>query len=127
MSKFDAGTAVEAMEFDFTAYGGRAGTIPEPSNERFQKFIDRVRKMGEKAGLTKADATPAEVASTLANASEKDTSGIVEEIDEAMANLCQNTPNVVEIGALPFRVKMAFNGWLVGQFRPEGGTPGTKP
>lgn len=45
MAKFDAGTAVERLEYDFTAYGGNKGEIHEPSTGDVNRFFTNMRKM----------------------------------------------------------------------------------
>lgn len=39
MAKFNAEECVEAMEWDFTKYGGGKGVIPEPSDLQMERFL----------------------------------------------------------------------------------------
>lgn len=55
MAKFDAGTAVEPMEVDFSKFGGPVGTIPEPSGPQVELFMDRMKAMRKKRGKLLVD------------------------------------------------------------------------
>lgn len=48
MSKFDATTAIDPMEVDFSKYGGPVGTIPEPSGPQVELFMERIREYRKK-------------------------------------------------------------------------------
>lgn len=54
MAKFDAGTAVEVLEYDFTAYGGTAGVIPEPTTAAVNRFFGQVRGIATRARAAQA-------------------------------------------------------------------------
>lgn len=54
MAKFDAGTAVEKLEYDFSAFGGGIGDIQEPTTGQVSYFFKEMKKMiKEVRALTK--------------------------------------------------------------------------
>lgn len=50
MSKFDAGTAVDPMEVDFSKFGGPVGDIPEPSGRQVELYIERMKDLRKRRG-----------------------------------------------------------------------------
>lgn len=135
MAKFDAGNAVEAMEYDFTAFGGSKGVVPEPESKQVDQFFRIARDLAREAkasqkekGLDKIEEmTDAEAAEVLASVEVDDQSEEYENrLSEAVGALCTNSPPAAEIKRLPFRVRAAFMSWLIGQLRPEAPRPATK-
>lgn len=133
MGKFNAGTAVEAMEYDFTDYGGGAGVIPEPSDEVLDAFYQNLALVMDEVQETVGDLQDLDISNIdavqKALAATEGTSAIRKVSDSLttlLADLTQGQPSAEDIARLPFRVKQAFMGWLVGQFNPEGGTPASK-
>lgn len=121
MATFNAETAgVEPMVYDFTAWGVDAkGTIPEPSNQMMETFQRRSAETMQKASLVESamgdNPTEEQVARALEEARK-----LSESMDKNIAKLCQNQPSAEQCAALPFRIKQAFNEWLMAQFRPAG-------
>lgn len=154
MAKFDAGTAVENLEFDFTKFGGGSGEITEPSTAAVNNFFRGLRGlMGEVRGLQ----AEAENLSNLEEMSDEDMLKQVDKIDEAtegaskyqlrtmemIAELCGaqwlpedadpedkvltgGSPSLEQLQTLPFRHLQAFNKWLIEQIQPKRETPGSK-
>lgn len=131
MAKFDAGQAVERLEFDFTAFGGRSGVIPEPSTGQVQKFFrvikdvareirdleNRAKQIDKRAD--ESDVTDDEAIDSLANMADEASERYQDQLVHALADLCSSEPNADEIGALPFRVLNAFSAWVAEQVRPQ--------
>lgn len=144
MPKFDAGKAVEAVEWDFTAYGGGEGTTPEPSRGQIQKFnstqralTKRIRPIIRKAeslekkakeGTISGEELDAEVDALETEVTEKEMEQYEQEFTEALAELCSGSPSVDDMEELPFRVKQAWAEFVLEQFSPdpEKERPGTK-
>lgn len=138
MAKFDAANAVEAMDFDFSAYGGPIGVIPEPSNGQVDAFFKTAKalakSMKDKTGVSPEDAdkemSAAEVQEVIASMTESEDDDAFAEYEEqmtaAIAELCSHFPSQDDIKRLPFRIRTAFMSWLVGELRPESTRPGTK-
>jgi hypothetical protein len=127
MSGFDAATAVEPMNYDFTAYGGGKGVVPEPSTaemQSFQREFAKVMRKGQKLEVSDEDAM--KMSEKDFDKLQKDAAAIGEELDDLIAGLCKGEPSKEDVAKLPFRVKTAFSKWLMEQFAPEGGTSGTK-
>ncbi|AWY07506.1 hypothetical protein SEA_LAZERLEMON_23 [Streptomyces phage LazerLemon] len=127
MAGFDASTAVEPMEYDFTAYEGSKGVVPEPSTKEMQVFQREFAKVMRKGqALEISDDEAMKLSEKQFDKLQKDAEAIGEELDELIAGLCKGTPSREDVAKLPFRVKTAFSKWLMEQFAPEGGTSGTK-
>ncbi|AXH49411.1 hypothetical protein SEA_CROSBY_23 [Streptomyces phage Crosby] len=127
MSGFDAATAVEPMDYDFTAYEGGKGVVPEPSTKEMQVFQREFAKVMRKGqALEISDEEAMKLTEKAFDKLQTDAQKIGEELDELIASLCKGTPSREDVAKLPFRVKTAFSKWLMEQFAPEGGTSGTK-
>lgn len=123
---FNAGTAVDPMEYDFTAYGGTIGVVPEPSQKAFRAYTRKLtslmaqfKEVGDAADKEDITAKELEVVNDKA---EK----LSDEFDAIVSELCQNKPAAEEVALLPYRVKVAFSKWLQEEFRPEAETSATK-
>lgn len=130
MAKFDAATAVEPMEYDFTKYAGdqAKGEIPEPTTGAVSEFFTGMRflirdvqgKQPDEVNLEE-DMDVEEMAETLEN------------MDDAMAEaaefqaksvallaiLCGGAPSAEDLGKLPIRVLRAFTKWIVREINPK--------
>ena len=116
MPTFDAGT-VDALNFDFTTWGVDAkGTIPEPSSEKVETFMAIVRQLMPTKVETGEDGKDHIVLDIEAIEEKfKDREDEAEQmVNAAYADVCSNTPTAEQIGALPYRVKQGFYGWLYG-------------
>ena len=146
MAKFDAAEAVEVLEFDFTRYGGMKGVIPEPSTKKVETFNVEMRAFAQEMRDTLSGATGGMDLKALADMKDEDfdegdLDKVVDAIESipddmfsqqqerlsgALGRLCSGTPDQDQLMRLPFRVFTAFNKWIVGEIRPEKGTPATK-
>lgn len=127
MAGFDAATAVDPMEYDFTKYGAGSGVVPEPSTKEmrdFQRDFAKVMRKGQQ--LEVSDEAALKMSEKQFEKLQKDAEAIGEELDELIGRLCKGTPSTADVALLPFRVKTAFSNWLMKQFAPEGETSGTK-
>lgn len=130
MTKFNAATAVEPMEYDFTEYiEGAVGIIPEPSEAQVQTYFKTVSGLAtEFTDLRKRmssisedddeiDTENPDVAALMEEVKNLDMTAVLGQITEAVAALCSNEPSVEVINRLPFRVRQAFAKWVGQQFR----------
>jgi acyl-CoA reductase-like NAD-dependent aldehyde dehydrogenase len=155
MAKFIPSEHVERLEYDFTEYGGEAGTIAEPTTGQVNQFFNNMKsmfkevrnlaKMAESAGNANIeDMTEEQVAEQMGavdEASEAATEFQARTI-EALAELCGakwedgedddekkvlvgGSPSLQQLELLPYRVMQAFSTWLLGEIRPKKTTPGT--
>lgn len=154
--KFDASTAPEALEYDFTPWGGVAGTIPEPTDAILQgylKFYDDLSDSDAEAQLrAEADALTARSEGKVtidgdlpelpgAEPEKAEPTPVVkrtlQEIilgDEdvarravdAVGELCQQSPSAEQIWALPTRIRNGFASW-VSNILIWGGPEGNQP
>jgi hypothetical protein len=142
MSGFDASTVVadDDLDFDFSAFGGPQGTIPEPPRELVEAFNNYFRNAAEKAGLDVAELAELMVPEAPGEppSSERMRALVKLSLDhpeanqqldkariEALVKLCQGTPSKEQITALPYRHQEAFFGWLTSKFARPSSTNGT--
>lgn len=157
MVAFDAGSAVEPMDWDFSKFGAGSGTIPEPSDVEIERFMRKYQILTTQV-LRSANAKTNEQVDGLIKqwAEEEDPnnpreiltveqsmelmeridlagSEVAPEISEAMLELVltitKGSPSREQILSLPNRVRGAFYGWLFGQLTdPDFSVAvGTKP
>jgi hypothetical protein len=137
MSKFNAGAAVEKLEYDFTDYGGSEGIIPEPSSGAVKAYFRSMKDLAKEARKFKGIADSLGEVDDLDDEQLADRMSTIEEAEEgadqlaemqkrALAELCSNKPTFDEIEALPYRVFQAFNRWLVAEIAPKKEAPGSK-
>lgn len=60
MAKFDAGTAVETLDYDFTAFGGGRGTVPEPSTKKVNQYFNEIKAVAKDVKALQAQAKSVE-------------------------------------------------------------------
>lgn len=150
MAKFDAGKAVEVMEWDFTQYGGGKGTIPEPSTGAIDGFFNRSKVImkeirATQKGIDTTGNSGDELDDLAGDIGDLEETGgtrelFGEQMSEAVAVLCGATvnpedpdgpliggsPSVEDIKTLPFRVLQAFIQWIMEEIRPKTTTTGTR-
>ena len=151
MAKFKPSDHVDRLEYDFTEYGGREGTIPEPNTKRVNQYFAEVRAIASDVKEIKAIAG---VDPTAEGLTDEEIEEIMAKVDEAsakaqdfqvrtmqaLAALCGaewededghkvlvgGSPSFEDLDSLPFRVFQAFNQWLMGEIRPKKTTPAIK-
>jgi len=133
MAKFDAGTAVESMDFDFTAYGGSKGTIPEPTNEQVEQFLqfvgksaNRIREMATVAEQAEMQGLSDDEILALGNQDEEIAREMTAGLYEAIVAVCSGIFTVEEVKRLPFRIQNALAAWIARELNPESNGTVTK-
>lgn len=132
MPKFDAGSVVEPLDYDFTTVRGykrksAKGTITEPNDEKIAAFISSLRDMMKEAGSIVGDgvedlANPATFFAQLDSYDPEKFLGVFRGMATAYSDLCSGSPSVEEIIDLPLRVRVRFFAWLQGEVvSPEVG------
>ena len=134
MAKFNAGSVIEPMSYDFTAYGGGEGIIPEPSTKQVETMFNDIRRLvltlkEEVKDISGVDITNLENASTddvpeeavkaLETMGESLMSKQQDALAAILAQVCSDRPNQLELTQLPYRVFAAFQKWLMGEIRPN--------
>lgn len=129
MAKFNAGTAVEALEYDFTEYvPGCEGIIPEPSTEQIEQYFERARevakeviglrdKMQKVSGDNVEEMSEEEISAIVTDLESVNVSDMQNKMIALIADLCSQQPSAEHILALPFRVRQEFVKWVGAQFR----------
>lgn len=136
MAKFNAGVAVEKLEYDFTDFGGKEGVVPEPSIAQTNAFFKNMKGLVKNVKSLKSGLGDLEL-EELSDDDMIDQMGKVDELEaevsefqaksiEYLAELCSHTPSVDELSALPYRVLQAFSTWLVQEIQPKRTTPASK-
>lgn len=130
---FDAGKAVEPLDFDFSAFNGPKGVIAEPTTGQVDDFFGELKALAMEARSMMAGAERVR----SGEMSQEDTVEFLSTLDDGMISrfrdrminaidkLCGGTPSRTDIEALPYRVLNAFNAWLGGALRPEAQKPVT--
>lgn len=151
MAKFDAGTAVERLEYDFTAYGGGAGNIHEPTTKDVNRFFKQMKGLMKDVNRLRSSAEAMEdvelenmdddaLAEKMASIdkAEEGASEFQGKTIEYLAELCGakrdeetgevtgGEPSIDDLRLLPYRVLQAFSAWLMEEIKPKRTTPGTK-
>jgi hypothetical protein len=133
MPKFDAGTVVEPLDYDFTTVKGyphhkAKGLIPEPSEKQIASFIGSLRDLMKDAGAMVDGGDAEDIANPMAFLKQLDSYDPAKFLDlyagmsTAYADLCSGNPSVEEISALPLRVRLRFFAWLMEEVvSPEAG------
>lgn len=148
MAKFNAGQAVERLEYDFTDFGGSTGVVAEPTTGQVNAFFKAMKdtmkeaKALQAAGLTDLnieEMDEQQLAETLGKVDEASEGAealqrrSVENLSilcgaqrDEDGNITGGSPTFAELDALPFRVLQAFSTWLVDEIRPKGKGPAGK-
>jgi hypothetical protein len=156
MAKFDAGKAVEKLEYDFTAYDGGKGPIKEPTTGRVNSFFANSKALIHEVRQIKGMAEQLEGVD-IESLSDEDSAKVLGQIDEASAGaeifqrrtvenlallcgaewvegaepddepeLVGGAPSFDDLGLLPYRVLQAFSEWLIQQIQPKKKTPASR-
>jgi hypothetical protein len=113
---FIASEAVKPLNYDFSPYSKAKGTVPEPSQADIKKFQKKVRSVSP-------DGSPKK----LSQLSDEEAEAAHETLVTALAEFCHGKPTQAQIETLPYRVLVAFIGWLFGSFsNPTQQTSDTK-
>lgn len=134
MTSFNAATAVEQMEYDFTKYidGDEAsGIIPEPTTDQMEAYFTSAKAIAKRVKGLQSQAKGLQDRSESGEISDEEMEQVlasmdsvsVKEVQSEMADLisalCSNTPSAETLLRLPYRVLQAFFGWVQGNLRPE--------
>lgn len=136
MAGFDAGNAVEPMDWDFTKFGGGKGTIAEPSDVEMERFLRKYRTLmgavrdealaslkqseeesvaAERSPVTLEEAKQLMAEIDLTEEQSEFARRISEQMLDIVCSITKDSPSREQIGKLPNRIRGAFYGWLVGQ------------
>lgn len=134
MAGFDAGAAVEKLSYDFTAFGGGKGDIPEPSPEQVASFWAELigaltRHAGHKAVVAKdgesEEARDERLRQEVIEGKHRSIETIARR-RELVSELCSGTPSVDDLCKLPARVLAAFEAYIQEALSPEASSTATK-
>lgn len=134
MPKFDAGSVVDPLDYDFTTVRGypdrkAKGAIPEPTDEQIATFIGAMRDAMKEAGSIAGEVSgEMDVANPTAFFNQLDLYdpdkflGVFRAMTAAYSQLCSGQPSVEQIEALPLRVRVRFFAWIQQEVvSPEAG------
>lgn len=124
MPGFDAGTIVEPLDYDFTKFGGRKATIPEPSEDAVVKMYAEMDVLvkeiaGSFVQLPENPSAQDLVESLNQLTMSESYAPMLSGMTRIYAELCSQTPSADELGQLPPRIRALFFQWMAKQMRPE--------
>lgn len=127
MPAFNAGAVVEKLEYDFRAFEGGAGIIPEPSDRLLGEFMEGLKRIATDVQKLIPDMddvpdnpTPADVEVLLDKVDADTYVRVMEVMADLHAALASGTPSRDDILRVPPRIRMLFYGWFQGQvMNPE--------
>lgn len=108
MTKFIA--QEDEMSFDFSAYGGPVGVIPEPTSTQIEVFLETLRQTMP----TTEDEEGHVTLDIQAISALEEGTDLEALLYGAVASVCSDHPTAAQIKALPFRPQRRFVGWLLG-------------
>lgn len=114
---FDAGQ-FGTLRYDFKAYGGVQGRIPDPSDEMIETFMRSLRDIAREFGGDDDDdvdideLTAEELTARLDDDTNLNIAEAQKMLCEAYGELCQGSPDSGALLALPLRVRTGFMQWL---------------
>jgi hypothetical protein len=131
MGKFQAQTAVEALEYDLRPYVDKSGIIPEPTTQQLADYFEKSRTIAKDVMALKSrvDAAKGSDDPDIDELSEEEINEIVTDLEsinvvemqeqmvQLIADLCSQEPSTEDILGLPFRVRTEFVKWVGQQFR----------
>lgn len=135
MGKFQASSAVEALEFDFRPYVEAFGTIPEPSQGTINAFQAAVKSVvGKTRGLlddmkTIQNKAPEELTTEdidLITTKTEQTEELTSQMNKAITIILGGAVTEEQLSALPYRVSTAFVKWIFDELNPKTNPNGTK-
>lgn len=123
MAKFDAGTAVETLDYDFTAFGGGEGTISEPTTGQVNGFFKDMKKMIKEVKALQKQAKGLEAVDLEEDLTDEQVAETMGKMDEAEAGADQFQHRTIEALA-----RLCGASWEVNEADPEdrtlvGGSP----
>ena len=109
---FKATEAVEELTYDFNPHAKASGTIPEPTSKQIEDYRDAIVTAVKASGIDPSGGERI----TLDQMDE-----LMEKSAEVESALLDATADLTGIAhdtlrALPYRLKAAFMGWIMGQF-----------
>lgn len=117
---FVAKEAVEELSYDFSPHGP-SGVIPEPSGKAIDRFRDKIVKAMKDANL--------DPSRQLTMADMDEVLEVSKNVEEAIVSATADLTGIAHstLNDLPYRIKAAFLGWIMGEFfSPEASTPVTR-
>ena len=103
------------LRYDFKAWSGPAGPIDDPSDKAIETYFDAMRVIAKKYGDEDTDTddmTTEQLTQYLETEERLRLTEAQDEMAEAVATLCKDTPSKADLLALPFRIRQAFMRWL---------------
>lgn len=111
---FKATEAVERLDYDFNPHVDMSGTIPEPSTRQIEDFRNAIFATFQASGIDPEAIGSGKVnLSMLGDLMEKGSA-----VEKAMVSAVADVTGIPDrtLESLPYRIKAAFVGWIMGQF-----------
>lgn len=119
MPSFNAGSVVDPLDYDFTAFNGSKGVIAEPTDAQVGDFMQGLRDL-----LKEAREITGAAGIDMSQATIEDLGVALDQLDSEMyqdfnrkqgrlhAGLCGAQPTYEDIMAVPVRIRNLFFAWL---------------
>lgn len=129
---FDAATIVEELDYDFTKFGGRKATIPEPDDARiiamYSAMDSLVKDIAGSFVQLPENPSASDLVDSLNQLTMSESYGpMLDGMTKIYAELCSQSPSEDELKKLPPRVRALFFQWMAKQLRPELDAADSKP
>lgn len=121
---FVAADEVPDTRYDLGPYVEAQGEIPQPSNQRWNKYLKsmagiaaeqaEIADLVDRAGARAFRSNPELMASVTDT-----TQGMLDQSREAVADLCNGHPTKSQLNKLPDHVFQSFQVWVQGLFGPK--------
>lgn len=134
MPSFNAGSVVDPLDYDFTAFNGSKGVIAEPTDAQIGDFMQGLRDLLKEAreitgaaGIDTAEATLEDLGVALDQLDSEMYQDFNRKQAVLHAGLCGAQPTYEDIMAVPVRIRNLFFAWLQQQvMNPEVRSGGGK-
>jgi hypothetical protein len=120
MAKFDAGSAVETLDYDFTAYGGGEGVIPEPSTKKVNQYFNEIKAIAKDVKSLQAQAKSVE------NIEEFSDEDAMEALDSVDMDALQDQATDFQMRMVEALVVLCGGEWVDNEPDSEGKSDGLK-
>lgn len=114
MAGFKAAEEVEPLDYDFNPHAPVSGTIPEPTSDQVAAYQSGMANALKGTGIDPEQIRSGEVKLDQLDELLQTVKSLELGMVNATADLTQIP--VSTLSALPYRVKAAFLGWIMGEF-----------
>lgn len=130
MAGFDAGAALEPLNWTLKPYVDAEGVLPEPSQDVLDRFRRTMRGITGQALDDEGEIDREKLDQMVKDAGSDEAfdAKLAQQMIDCYADVCQGSPSREQIVGLPATVRAAFYQWVnASLLDPFSRTPATKP